>query len=430
MASEYKITYTYTGQPNTGGSRSVSFSSFKASGDTGRTIGQITSITYEHWHTSTKPMKWGLRGRLVLADGTTFVSDKVTKNISGDVVKYSNTFTNLPTPEQFAQIQKVQTLDNAGSTGDSGYSADLYWRATSDHKMRLIVTFVEEPPVVYNPQIKEFEVQRCDDQGNPNDEGTRIKTDLRASIDNSAGLQGATLLVYYAPDTVPVVGESDYYDLTSKISDLLTGVYDSFDLIPNNRTWDVEYTWNFVAVFVAGEEFGVGDASLHRTKCSLHVSGKSGGGVCVCGYSTGTEKQPKLESHAPAFFYEGIHGVTNYQLGEVETGGMWLFNPETQKGAKIYRFVWHGTTTLDGSQAIVATLPSVPSVVVSLRAMFRREDGAWLPIPFAYYGGTQYSANVRTDASGNILVGLGSEYNGTKELIVVAEYTKNEEANA
>ena len=56
MATEYKITYTYTGQGNTGGARSVSLSRFKKTGDVNRKIGQIKSIIYEHWHSSTKPM--------------------------------------------------------------------------------------------------------------------------------------------------------------------------------------------------------------------------------------------------------------------------------------------------------------------------------------------------------------------------------------
>ena len=50
MATEYTITYTFTGQDNTSGNRSVAFNRFSASGDTGRNIGQITKIQYVHYH--------------------------------------------------------------------------------------------------------------------------------------------------------------------------------------------------------------------------------------------------------------------------------------------------------------------------------------------------------------------------------------------
>ena len=122
MATEYKIIYTYTGQGNTSGNRSVALNRFKKTGDTGRTIGQIKSITYEHWHTSTSKYNWALRGRLVLSDGTKFVSDTVTHRISGDTVKFVNTFTgdSLPTAEQFVKLSAVQTLDSQGKTTSGG----------------------------------------------------------------------------------------------------------------------------------------------------------------------------------------------------------------------------------------------------------------------------------------------------------------------
>ena len=145
---EFTRTYRYTGQSNTSAARSVNFSNFKiVSGDKDHKVAKIIGIKYVHWHTSTKPMTWYLRGRLVLADGTTFISDQVGRNISGEVVKFTNTFTELPTPEQWAQLQKVQTLNSRGNTGLGNYSADLYWRATSTYPMDIILTFSDIPDV-------------------------------------------------------------------------------------------------------------------------------------------------------------------------------------------------------------------------------------------------------------------------------------------
>jgi len=93
-------------------------------------------------------MGWRLRGRLVLTDGTMFVSDEVMINPQGEVVRFENTFEELPTAEQFAQLEKVQTLNNQDTiTQGSGYYGTLYWRATNDYPMDLVVTFSDIPDV-------------------------------------------------------------------------------------------------------------------------------------------------------------------------------------------------------------------------------------------------------------------------------------------
>lgn len=145
---EYTRTYRYTGTNNTSANRSVEFSSFVVhSGDTEHKIAKVLGIQYVHYHSSTRSMSWGLRGRLVLADGTTFVSDQIYNQISGNVVKYTNTFETFPDAEQFAQLQSVQTLDTQGKTTSGGYYATLYWRANNDNPMDIILTFSDIPDV-------------------------------------------------------------------------------------------------------------------------------------------------------------------------------------------------------------------------------------------------------------------------------------------
>ena len=143
MAEQYRRIYKYTGQGNYAGPRSVNWSRFSVSGDTGRTIGQIVSIVYEHYHTYTAGGSRTLRGRITLADGTTFISEPDAHAFAGNVVRFTNSFTELPTAEQFAQIAKIETINEKGGNSNAGYSQYIYWRATAEHPMRVIVTFVE-----------------------------------------------------------------------------------------------------------------------------------------------------------------------------------------------------------------------------------------------------------------------------------------------
>ena len=147
-------------------------------------------------------------------------------------------------------------------------------------------------------------------------------------------------------------------------------------------------------------------------------------GLAVGMYSTATPEAPKFEvaeTHE-SHFYGGIAGVTNYPEAGVEelTGGKWI------DGSPIYRFVWTGTTKISGSQARMCYFPNqiTPSMVVSLRAMVKRSDGEWLPVPNSYYGDLKHSANIRTEGGNGVYLGLGSGFDGTKTVVIVAEYVK------
>lgn len=380
MATEYTITYTFTGQSNTSGSRSVPFSRFIASGDTGRKIGQILSIQYVHYHTSTDSMSWNLRGRLVLNDGTTFVSDAVNHGISGSVVGYTNTFAELPTAEQFANLASVQTLDSQGKTTSGGYYAKLYWRANSTYPMKLIVKFIEEPPVTYAPKIDQFQVNRCNASGGKDDEGQYIGTTLKLSIGDSAGLSGATCRVYYAANAYPEVGVSQYVDLTSKISTLMSGVALNTTIL--SGVWNLGNVWNFAVVFTAGKETAIATASVARGTTSFHISNDPGGGAAVGGFSTGTTANPKFESYVPAHFYGGINGLTNYSTNEVETPYKWI------DGRKIYRRVI-SVNVAAGTSVTVFTFPAAVEVI-NFSGYIIRAGGVFRFPPVWYAGSGNY----------------------------------------
>lgn len=412
MATEYKIIFTYTGQDNTSGSRSVARSKFKKTGDTGRKIGQIKSITYEHWHTSDKAANWALRGRLVFSDGTSITSNTVTHTISGTKVKYTNTFTKLPTPEQFALLKTVQTLDSKGKTTADGYSAKLYWRANSYNPMRLIVTFIEEQPVVYAPKVDSFSVVRTDASGNPSREGLYIRTSLKLSIGNSAGLSGASCKIYYAADAQPVVGVSQSIDLTSKISSLMTGISNDPNILTG--VWNVGNTWFFTAVFATGEEAAVSEVMhVERGTTSMHISGEPGGGVCIGGFSTGTTASPKFESRVPAHFYAGVEGVTNYSTDEVKTGGTWI------DGKPIYRkcLSVNGAATSSGST--LATVSSDVESWVNITGLLTPE-GSGMYYPTCHYVSSSNTHRVWGNNGGVLRYTSTSKISG----VIIADYTK------
>lgn len=421
MATEYKIIYSYEKQANTRADRSVAFNRFVASGDVGRNIGQITSITYEHWHTSTRGYEWKLRGRLKLADGTEFVSDEVSHVISGNVVKFTNTFHNLPTAEQFKTLAAVETLNALGSTSSDGYYATLYWHANSDRPIRLIVTFIEEPPVFYAPRVDEFSVTRCNENGVPDDEGSRASVNLRLGIGKQDGLNSAQLRIYYAANAYPDVESSPYIDLTSRIPEFMTGVFDSLNVITGD--WAVGSSWYFAAVFIAGGENAVDTHIMPRAMGSLHVAGDTGG-ICVCGFSNGTKDSPMFESYAPAHFYGGaqfygnVNGLRTYRSGEVNTGDVWI------DGKEIYRYILVVETSLDGDSGVIGNVPSAIGDLVSAHGTIKTSDGTFRPIPFAYYNNLAWNLACYVDADGGINLQIGSNYSGTHKAMIMLEYTK------
>ena len=123
-----------------------------------------------------------------------------------------------------------------------------------------------------------------------------------------------------------------------------------------------------------------------------------------------------------ATFEKGIAGVTNYPESGVEelTGGTWI------DGKPIYRFLWKGTTTHKKSQKVMTNFPNdiTPDTVISLTGMLKRSDGQWMPIPNAYYGSADHTANLRTYEGNGIYLGLGDGFDGTKTVVIIAEYTK------
>ncbi|MBQ8506560.1 MAG: H-type lectin domain-containing protein [Clostridia bacterium] len=301
MAVLYTRVYTYTGQSGwTAGARSVPWSDFTASGDTDRSIGQLVSIRYEHYHASTSHKDWALQGKLAFSGGSV-TSDTITNTIgSGDVVKYVNTFTSLPTLSQFNALTAVETL-YGGSSAQTA-SPYLTWHATSTHPIRVVVGFYEEPPWVYHPRIEEFALERGTSSGVQDDSGTRALLTLRLSLASASYASYAALKLYYSSGAVST--SSSYVDLSAYISALLGGVTRNSSYI--TLSFDADYDWSFLLVFSCLGESASATAMLPNDFVALHISPCATGGVSIGDLSTATEGDPKFEVHHPAYLYGGI----------------------------------------------------------------------------------------------------------------------------
>lgn len=150
MGRYYRV-YRYTGQHNTSGPRSVDFSRFQIISDTSQNpqtkVARIYGMNYVHWHSASNSQDWRLRGRLVLADGKTIESNEETQYIKDNLVQFENLFEAPITPEQFAQIEKVQTLNTKDSITSDGYYSVLFWRADDNNPMLLGVDYSDIPEV-------------------------------------------------------------------------------------------------------------------------------------------------------------------------------------------------------------------------------------------------------------------------------------------
>lgn len=307
MVEQYAIVYTYTGLNKWDvGRRNVAFNKFSASGDTDRNIGQIVSIRYAHWHSSTSSRDYSLRGRLVLSDGTVFDSDAVSKRIGGnDTVNFANTWSSLPTAQQFAQIASVQTIIDGGDETSDGR---LTWNASSRYPIKITVIFTEQPPTNYAPRVDSFKATRAGTDGNPSDEGSRIAVSARISANASAPVDQMRVRLYVST-TPEITDESIAYDLTGRISALFSGIENDPDVLTGE--YSPGTAWYFVLEFIVGAESAYGASAVQRSFVTLHLSKCPTGGVAIGMFSTATKGNPKFESAHPAFLYGGIAQVGN-----------------------------------------------------------------------------------------------------------------------
>lgn len=304
MATQYTRIYTFTGQRNNKGRRDVAWTKFTVSGDTAHTMRQIVAVTYEHYHTSTEKPTWTLKGRLVLSDGSYIDSNTQSHKFNSDINKYTNTFSALPTAEQFAKITAVQTIANDTAEPTSTGGGDLYWRATAAEPMKVIVTFLEEPPTHYGPGVDTFELTRVDANGAASNEGVYLRMDVKLSLLDASNKANSTVRIYYSTENNIDTETSPYFVPNLTIDQMLAGIYGNTQAVP--LTFSNGSKWYFALVFSCGGETAVDSVTIGRAFAALHISPCSTGGVAVGGFSTSAEGNPKFEAYPPAYFYGGI----------------------------------------------------------------------------------------------------------------------------
>lgn len=243
----------------------------------------------------------------------------------------------------------------------------------------------------YKPTISEFNLKRAID-GAYNDEGVHVLTSMKLAVASGATTSDMSLKLYYAQSTTPTTSSS-YLDLTSQISDLITGVSDSETLISNSFSNGTD--WNFLLVFGDQWEQTTAPASIQKAFANLHLSGFESGGACFGGFSSSTEGVPKLESRFPAYFYSGINGVTNYSTEEVATGGTWI------DGKPIYCITVSGSASTSSGTAKTVTVATIADVdaVVDMRGAVNRSGAVF---PLTLYGGNS-SNHHRTSVTDGVL---------------------------
>ena len=202
------------------------------------------------------------------------------------------------------------------------------------------------PPTNYAPSITSAKLWRTldgSDTVTPTAEALRMK--IRLGMNDTSGLTaGAALKLYYAQNTAPTVGTSEYVDLSAYIQSCL----DAETAIAISGTFSAGADWYFTLVFTAGDEVSspwYGNAP--RAQAPIHI-GESNNGVAIGGYSPATASDKRFDVFWPSYMHERVHfmggvsGFGGYSTDETPTGETWI------DGKTIYRKVVEFTAIKNG----------------------------------------------------------------------------------
>ena len=208
------------------------------------------------------------------------------------------------------------------------------------------------PPTSYAPSITGARLWRTldgSDTVTPTAEALRMK--LRLGMNDTSGLTaGAALKLYYAQNAAPVVGTSEYVDLSAYIQSCL----DAETAIAISGTFSAGADWYFTLVFTAGDEVSspwYGNAP--RAQAPIHI-GERNNGVAIGGYSPATANDRRFDVFWPGYMHERVHfmggvsGFGGYSTDETPTGEAWI------DGSPIYRKVLEFTSITNGGNNDVA----------------------------------------------------------------------------
>ena len=264
----------------------------------------------------------------------------------------------------------------------------------------------------YNPVISKFELFRHTN-GELTDDGINLLTTIKLDYDfpDYPHTIPSTRL-YYAENGMAGI-DSDYIDLP----------YNSRNVIKDASLISKEFSsvsnWDFLLVFGDEYESAKKRFSMSKPFANVHFSGASTGGVCLGGYSSSLENNPKFESYFPGYFYNGIEGVTNYSSGEVMTGGRWI------DGRPIYRNV----ILISNVDKDIALGTGAISSVISIRGIGYTASGIARPLPYAHPTTTANATLAIRDyaTTPTLRIVVGST-GAITSAIAIVEYTKAADA--
>lgn len=233
----------------------------------------------------------------------------------------------------------------------------------------------------YNPMIETFNVSRATqhpiDGWIKSDNGVNTMTDLKISL--GSGATGFTMKVYYGTGEIDT-STAQSIDLTSRISDAITGLTNAAGLIEQTGGWALGSAWNFLIVLSDSYESAQMGAQIGIAFTNMHLAGLTTGGVRFGGYcSRSTQDNPAFECSYPAYFDAGIISE-QYQDGDVIT----------LTGGAFYGYVTNGTEYIRFNIPLRKSLERINSATITtLKANIANAGGYGITSSFAD-GGSDY----------------------------------------
>ena len=268
--------------------------------------------------------------------------------------------------------------------------------------------------MLYNPQIKNFAIERMSD-GVANEEGQNIAMTAELAYSSSLVISSFPLRLHYAEGREATAADS-YLDLSSAI----TQQWPIF--FTPTKTFSNGSDWGFLLRFGDEYENVSVKASIFKAFANLHLSGAAKGGVCFGGFSKSTDESPMFECWYPAYFYGGIAlgGMKDYSLDEVDTGVKWI------DGSPIYRKVVEVGAVNKGATVDTDMNTGALGAVINMYGIrYNEADGLAGPLPYANTAGASSIllavVDYKTAPKVRVVAGSGISSTG---VVVVVEYTK------
>lgn len=288
------------------------------------------------------------------------------------------------------------------ATFNDGSNTDLFFDLRGENSEYLLVLDAK-----YKPAITIFDAERSSG-ADPDDEGENLLATIGLSVNSEAKLEYLGLELRYrarGDSTAP----TNVIDITSVMTSALDNTIVTLinDIFEKNTDWDVTLWF--------GDQYENATAAIvvSRAFVNVHLSGASTGGVCFGSFSKSTEGNPLFECYYPARFFGGIHGVSNYQEGEVKTGGTWI------DGKPIYRKAVHVDITSLNINYTVANIGVNVDSLISIGGILVRDGNTQWP-PNYYVSDTSYCSVWLNATDGSIRAKTSAAHSG----YLVFEYTK------